>query len=450
MRSPVQATTSPQAPTPASSLHPSRVSSAVERAKSSPGRPLDPETRAFAEPRFGHDFSRIRVHTDASAALSAQALHSRAFTFHQHHIAFAQDQYAPHRHDGRRLLAHELAHTLQQQSISLVQREQGGPAPSAARPGTPEDVMFFIMNPAVEANAALQAALQLLDRYSSHVVPADVSIRLMPEAERSSSLARDLRFGGDSTWQGDVPVIRLPQEAMDVIAAHADGRSPPLEDVHEVIRTVGHEMHHLWRAREGHRANPIQPVYEAEAARRLEQVRQNWVRAIQQGTEVIAGVPRTIGAWTDIPQAEQERIETGVSRTDYIQGLYERSAYIVEEIYTKMEELSFLRVQQRHETGRARTPSRMAVSALSAMIHRLRNMMESMAQTGGFVTPELWQEAQQAMLSYLRERYPNPDNPAIDSFEVIFYLNSMARGMPPVFDDAGRLASVPPPGARLP
>jgi len=79
----------------------------------SPGHPLDTNTRAFAEPRFGHDFSRVRVHADAEAADSARAVNALAYTV-GHHIVFGTGQYTPWSSAGRRLLAHELAHVVQQ------------------------------------------------------------------------------------------------------------------------------------------------------------------------------------------------------------------------------------------------------------------------------------------------------------------------------------------------
>ena len=65
------------------------------------------------EPRFGHDFSRVRVHTDAQAADSARAVNALAYTVGPS-IVFGADQYRPHRSDGRQLLAHELVHAIQQ------------------------------------------------------------------------------------------------------------------------------------------------------------------------------------------------------------------------------------------------------------------------------------------------------------------------------------------------
>jgi uncharacterized protein DUF4157 len=78
----------------------------------SPGRPLDSQTRAFMEPRFGRDFSDVRVHTDTKAAASAQAVNALAYTVGRD-VVFAAGQYAPRTQVGSRLLAHELAHTIQ-------------------------------------------------------------------------------------------------------------------------------------------------------------------------------------------------------------------------------------------------------------------------------------------------------------------------------------------------
>ena len=68
------------------------------------------------EPRFGHDFKRVRVHSDERAAESARAVNAEAYTVGQH-IVFGAARYSPTTADGQRLLAHELAHTLQQENV---------------------------------------------------------------------------------------------------------------------------------------------------------------------------------------------------------------------------------------------------------------------------------------------------------------------------------------------
>jgi hypothetical protein len=75
----------------------------------SPGQPLDAATRAFFEPRFGADFSNVRVHDDARAADSANRVNAHAYAV-GNHIVFAPDCFAPGAAAGRHLIAHELAH----------------------------------------------------------------------------------------------------------------------------------------------------------------------------------------------------------------------------------------------------------------------------------------------------------------------------------------------------
>jgi hypothetical protein len=79
----------------------------------SPGQLLDAATRTFMESRLGHDFSHVRVHANAEAAAAARAVHAQAFTVGRE-VVFAAGQYAPGTSAGRQLLAHELAHVVQQ------------------------------------------------------------------------------------------------------------------------------------------------------------------------------------------------------------------------------------------------------------------------------------------------------------------------------------------------
>ena len=77
----------------------------------SSGRPLDRAMRSFFEPRFGHDFGKVRIHTDAQAAESARAVGADAYTVGPH-IVFSTGTYA--HSDSQRLIAHELSHVVQQ------------------------------------------------------------------------------------------------------------------------------------------------------------------------------------------------------------------------------------------------------------------------------------------------------------------------------------------------
>lgn len=85
----------------------------VDEALRSSGQPLDPEARAFMEPRFGRDFSQVRVHTDGKAGSASRSIQALAYTAGRD-IVFAPNQYSPQTERGKRLLAHELAHVVQQ------------------------------------------------------------------------------------------------------------------------------------------------------------------------------------------------------------------------------------------------------------------------------------------------------------------------------------------------
>jgi hypothetical protein len=99
----------------------------VEEALASPGRPLDAGTRRAMEARFGYDFSAVRIHDDARAAATAADLDAAAFTVGHDVVFGAGGRFDPASPEGRRLLAHELAHVVQQSRStpagrSMVQR----------------------------------------------------------------------------------------------------------------------------------------------------------------------------------------------------------------------------------------------------------------------------------------------------------------------------------------
>ena len=105
-------------PSRANTALPGRGFAPVNDALRSAGRPLDAGTRGFMESRFGWDFGRVRVHADARAAEAAKSIQASAFTVGQD-IVFGDGSFRPDTKDGKALIAHELAHTVQQ-----------GPAPA--------------------------------------------------------------------------------------------------------------------------------------------------------------------------------------------------------------------------------------------------------------------------------------------------------------------------------
>ncbi|MGB9177989.1 MAG: DUF4157 domain-containing protein [Pyrinomonadaceae bacterium] len=160
----------------------------VHKVLSTPGQPLDMGTRAFMEPRFGHDFSRVRVHTDARAVESADALHARAYTLGAE-IVFGQGEYLPATEQGRGLLAHELAHVAQQ-------RDSGDAIQTMAEIGDPSDSAEH------EAETVASAALS-----TSHAAqPQHAAFPFSPPQAMQSAARPVLRRFAKSSWAGEFRV----------------------------------------------------------------------------------------------------------------------------------------------------------------------------------------------------------------------------------------------------
>lgn len=98
----------------------------------SPGHPLDAGARAFMEPRFGHDFAKVRVHTDEKAAASARAVNASAYTV-GNDIVFDSGRFDSHSAAGRSLLAHELTHVVQQTGGLARKPAEGEEKPKKAK-----------------------------------------------------------------------------------------------------------------------------------------------------------------------------------------------------------------------------------------------------------------------------------------------------------------------------
>lgn len=102
----------------------------VHQVIASPGQPLDSESRSYFEPRFDHDFSKVRIHADAAAGVSASQIQANAYTV-GNDIVFGAGRFAPHTLQGQRLLAHELTHVVQQSGVQstavqpVLQRDIG-------------------------------------------------------------------------------------------------------------------------------------------------------------------------------------------------------------------------------------------------------------------------------------------------------------------------------------
>ncbi len=154
----------------------------------SPGQPLDAQARAFFEPRFGRDFSQVRIHADGRDAKSAESIGARAYTVGRH-IAFAEGQYAPGGDRGRHLLAHELAHTIQQ-GHSHIRRSRGDIQQGVTGlVESPEQLDEMETGP-IEVAGAIEQRIQRSAAWKGATVHETLSVA-------------EIAFGGDSpvSWQ---------------------------------------------------------------------------------------------------------------------------------------------------------------------------------------------------------------------------------------------------------
>jgi uncharacterized protein DUF4157/lysine-specific metallo-endopeptidase family protein len=119
------------------------VPAIVHEVLQSPGEPLNPAIRASTEKYFGHDFSKVRVHTDSRAAESAKRVNALAYTV-RNDIVFGSGRYSPNSSAGKHLIAHELTHVVQQEGTRQMSSEIGSP-------NTPEE-----LSAEVNADAALR------------------------------------------------------------------------------------------------------------------------------------------------------------------------------------------------------------------------------------------------------------------------------------------------------
>jgi hypothetical protein len=148
------------------------TASSVHEALNSSGQPLAAETRAFFEPRFGHDFSAVRVHSDVTAARSARDMNAKAYTL-GHDVVFAAGQFAPRTREGKKLLAHELTHVVQQGAVAV------GPKKVTALQRTPNPIdtrAQALITLAQDTTVPIeQRASRLINQMLTTYYPADAS-----------------------------------------------------------------------------------------------------------------------------------------------------------------------------------------------------------------------------------------------------------------------------------
>ncbi len=181
--------------------HPSEVPPIVHEVLGAPGQPLGAAMRTFMEPRFGYDFSQVRVHADGKAAESAEAVNARAYTVGRD-IVFGPGQYAQQTETGQRLLAHELTHVIQQADHSV-----GTDAETKASNAANQVVGGKALAPGMVGGAPVSIQMAPKDTAPSPDAdaPSPSTLRMRPTAGESSEPPID-EFDFDKT---DIPAKHL-------------------------------------------------------------------------------------------------------------------------------------------------------------------------------------------------------------------------------------------------
>jgi len=183
-----------------------------------PGQPLDAATRTFFEPRFGYDFSNVRIHADARAAQSADQMNAHAYTVEQS-LVFNVGRYRPQGIEGQRLLAHELAHVVQQSAMSssslqrFVDEDQDTNTAETVEPVVSENAESVAKDEAQNGESIVD--LMSLDPIRVHFSDRDIERIVEAGQFRDFIVAHDLVEG----W------VEYPNEAWYVYGEETSGRS---------------------------------------------------------------------------------------------------------------------------------------------------------------------------------------------------------------------------------
>ncbi|MEA2900088.1 MAG: hypothetical protein QOJ84_5703 [Bradyrhizobium sp.] len=193
----------------------------VHQVLRSPGQPLDAATRSYMEPRFGHDFSHVRVHHGTSAEQSASALNAHAYAV-GNNIVFGAGRSAPETNEGRRLIAHELAHVVQQGCSARqpvlrrspdAAKKPDGPDPAEAA----KEPMLAVA--AIEANwkllSSVSAPYALLKPWRAH---GDAVVALIQQHTTAALAA--ITSGDNELMQAYMLAIETDKITYDFVAWH--------------------------------------------------------------------------------------------------------------------------------------------------------------------------------------------------------------------------------------
>lgn len=211
----------------------SDVTQIVDQVLQNPGQRLEPSAQQWMEQRFGHNFGRVRVHDDAQAHRAAQVVNARAYTVGAD-VVFADGQYAPGTQEGRKLLAHELTHVLQQTHAPAqtphLQRAPWGTCPPGRR--------LDARNRFVNLPAELFAVGYYYSQFPNHCILTNEMLAAgevpqCKEPERTMVAKLMRHFHRDKR-----PQRRRSVQSPDNVTERAEGMGTALEGAVETVQTL--------------------------------------------------------------------------------------------------------------------------------------------------------------------------------------------------------------------
>jgi hypothetical protein len=218
----------------------------------SAGQPLDSTIRTFTEPRFGRDFSNVRAHIGDNAAETATAINARAYTYGQD-IVFNDGEYSPGSSEGRKTLAHELAHTVQQtggQSNLSNLSETTAPNDDSEAEAVAESVMNDA-DVGMETSSGKQVARQPPDAGPGAPPPPppaapakkNVTVNITILKGGTHSVADTIKYANNKVFnQADVEVVKGKEETLDEAKSKAIlGNDLVLEEYTDVTKPTTEE-----------------------------------------------------------------------------------------------------------------------------------------------------------------------------------------------------------------
>lgn len=196
----------------------------IRNVLNSGGQPLDLQTRNFFEPRFGRDFSNVRVHTGSAAEQSARDVNANAYTV-GHNVVFGARRFEPASYEGRRLIAHELTHVVQQSGVG------GGRVEQSNKNQGPSTILAHIFQ--LKSNSVGLTVQRDEETKGKATDPFEESRKELAEIKKNweEVKAAGSMFKATEEWikRGNTVVFLIDQHMTAYINASKDGRSQLLD-----------------------------------------------------------------------------------------------------------------------------------------------------------------------------------------------------------------------------